>query len=286
MERPSEARDRASQGPSEQRTAGGHRPLPFRVLRLLGGILLLVLAALWLHVPRLWRGVRRFMDRGPRHRLLVLGGAGLVLVALVWAGTGALAQDGAVPDATPQSAAPGDEVVVPEAEPQSEESGAEAAPPPAEIDDTDEDAREGTPLPTPPVPVAAEIYHAQPGEKWVDVNLTTAHITAFEGDRPVRGPVPMVPGAPGWDTVEGVFHVYLKNAVQDLGCTGGYPWCERNVPWVTYFQGDYAFHAAPWRKTFGWRGEGGSHGCVNLPVDEAKWIFDWADFGTTVVSHR
>jgi len=25
-----------------------------------------------------------------------------------------------------------------------------------------------------------------------------------------------------------------------------------------------------------------SHGCVNLPVEEAEWLFDWADVGMLV----
>ena len=32
-------------------------------------------------------------------------------------------------------------------------------------------------------------------------------------------------------------------------------------------------------------GYNGSHGCVNMKVEDAKWIYDWAPEGTTVVSH-
>jgi lipoprotein-anchoring transpeptidase ErfK/SrfK len=28
-----------------------------------------------------------------------------------------------------------------------------------------------------------------------------------------------------------------------------------------------------------------SHGCVNLPTDAAKWVYNWAPMGTTVVTH-
>ena len=56
-------------------------------------------------------------------------------------------------------------------------------------------------------------------------------------------------------------------------------------PWVTYFTGSYAMHGAPWRSSFGWSGYGGSHGCVNMPVDAAKFIYDWTDMGDTVVVH-
>ena len=58
-----------------------------------------------------------------------------------------------------------------------------------------------------------------------------------------------------------------------------------DVPWVTYFHGGYALHGAYWRSTFGHGGPGGSHGCVNMPIPAAKWFYDWAGIGTTVVSH-
>ncbi|MEN9518021.1 MAG: L,D-transpeptidase catalytic domain, partial [Cyanobacteriota bacterium] len=27
------------------------------------------------------------------------------------------------------------------------------------------------------------------------------------------------------------------------------------------------------------------HGCVNLPLDKAQWLFDWTEIGTEVVIH-
>ena len=53
----------------------------------------------------------------------------------------------------------------------------------------------------------------------------------------VHGPVGMVPGAPGTETVTGTYHVYLKYAAQDMGCTAGWDYCSKDVPWVTYFTG-------------------------------------------------
>ncbi|MCI6556985.1 L,D-transpeptidase, partial [Schaalia hyovaginalis] len=64
------------------------------------------------------------------------------------------------------------------------------------------------------------------------------------------------------------------------------PYVAPNVPWVTYFTGSYAMHGAPWLSSFGWSGPEGSHGCLNMPVSAAKVVFDWADIGTTVVSHN
>jgi len=133
----------------------------------------------------------------------------------------------------------------------------------------------------------SQVYQAAPGEKWIDINLSNYTVSAFEGATIVRGPTLMVPGQPGLETVTGTFHVYHKNPLQTMRGTNldGTPYETPNVPWATYFTGDYAMHGAPWRSSFGWGGPGGSHGCVNMPVSEAKWIFDWSEIGTTVVSH-
>ena len=58
-----------------------------------------------------------------------------------------------------------------------------------------------------------------------------------------------------------------------------------DVPWILYFHGGYATHGAYWRSSFGYdAGAGGSHGCVNMPVDSAKNLYDWANVGTKVIS--
>lgn len=126
------------------------------------------------------------------------------------------------------------------------------------------------------------VYQAAPGEKWVDVNLSAKTVTAYEGATPVHGPVVIVDGAAETPTVTGTYKVYLKYVKQDMGCTPGWDYCTKDVPWVTYFTGSYAFHGAPWRSSFGYSG---SHGCLNMPVSEAQWMYNWAEIGTTVVSH-
>ena len=131
------------------------------------------------------------------------------------------------------------------------------------------------------------VYQAAEGEKWVDINLTDASVTAYVGGKVAGGPFYMVPGAPDTPTVTGTFHVYLKYDVQTMRGENadGSKYETEGVPWVTYFTGSYAMHGAPWRSSFGWSGYGGSHGCVNMPVDAAKFIYDWTDMGDTVVVH-
>jgi lipoprotein-anchoring transpeptidase ErfK/SrfK len=49
-----------------------------------------------------------------------------------------------------------------------------------------------------------------------------------------------------------------------------------------YFYEDYALHGAYWHNNFG---TPMSHGCVNMNVADAGWIFDWAPVGTLVNVH-
>ena len=53
------------------------------------------------------------------------------------------------------------------------------------------------------------------------------------------------------------------------------------VPWDLYFTHEGgAIHGAYWHDKFG---ERWSHGCVNLPIEKAKELYEWTDLGTTVV---
>lgn len=130
-------------------------------------------------------------------------------------------------------------------------------------------------------------YQAAKGEKWIDINLSNYTTTAYEGATVVRGPVFMVPGAPGLETVTGKYAVWAKVANQTMRGDNldGTKYETPDVPWILYFHGGYALHGAYWRSSFGYGGPAGSHGCVNMPVGEAKWFYDWASVGTPVVSH-
>ncbi len=127
-------------------------------------------------------------------------------------------------------------------------------------------------------------YPATDGEKWVDVNLTKHTMTAYVGAKPVIGPVSMVSGGEDFPTVTGTYHVYLKYEKMDMKGTNadGSEYLTEDVPWVSFFYRGIALHGAYWRDSFGFTG---SHGCVNLPVDVAKRVYDFAPIGTPVVSH-
>ena len=127
------------------------------------------------------------------------------------------------------------------------------------------------------------------GEKWIDVDLTNKTVTAYVGDTPVWGPRAMVDGKEGNETPTGTYEIYLRYDRQDMTNAAYYPedhpkyYYTPDVPWVQYFHHGYGFHGAPWRSSFGYSG---SHGCINLPVSDAKWLYDWAGIGTKTVVHR
>ena len=127
-------------------------------------------------------------------------------------------------------------------------------------------------------------YQATDGEKWIDINLSNKTVTAYEGATVVHGPVSVVDGAAATPTATGTYHVYLQYESQTMRGENadGSNYETEGVPWITYFYQGYALHGAPWRTSFGYSG---SHGCLNMPVGEAQWFFNWAEIGTTVASH-
>jgi lipoprotein-anchoring transpeptidase ErfK/SrfK len=53
-----------------------------------------------------------------------------------------------------------------------------------------------------------------------------------------------------------------------------------DVPWILYYDGQRALHGSYWHDHYGLRG---SHGCVNLTPRDARWLYDFANVGDTVV---
>ena len=110
-------------------------------------------------------------------------------------------------------------------------------------------------------------------------------MSAYVGASRVYGPIKMVDGSPELPTVLGTFEVYLKRPLMTMRGSNadGTSYETPDVPWTSFFHRGYALHGAPWRSSFGYSA---SHGCVNLPVDVAKWVYDFAPVGTPVTVHR
>jgi lipoprotein-anchoring transpeptidase ErfK/SrfK len=150
-----------------------------------------------------------------------------------------------------------------------------------------------TPSPTPsPIPtfVSDDSYSSllrpglvSNGEKWIDVNLTSQTLVAFEGNAPVFQSL-VSSGTEAHPTVTGQFRIWLRFSSQDMnGRRLGYDYFLKDVPYVQYFYQDYALHGTFWHNNFG---TPMSHGCVNLPTPSAEWLFNWANNGTLVNVHN
>jgi lipoprotein-anchoring transpeptidase ErfK/SrfK len=119
-------------------------------------------------------------------------------------------------------------------------------------------------------------------ERWIDVNLTTQTIIAYEGDTAVFNTL-VSSGTWEHPTVTGQFRIWLRYESQTMdGSRLGYDYYLENVPYVMYFYKDYAIHGAYWHNNFG---TPMSHGCVNVHPTDAGWLFNWASIGTLVNVH-
>jgi len=132
-----------------------------------------------------------------------------------------------------------------------------------------------TPAPTqPPMPAAG----AANDGRWIDVNLTTQTLVAYAGETAVFTARTST-GLPGTPTVVGRYTIQSKYPAVHMSGPG---YSLPNVPWTMFFYKGYAIHGAYWHNKFG---QPMSHGCVNLSVADAEWVYNFASIGTLVVTH-
>lgn len=118
--------------------------------------------------------------------------------------------------------------------------------------------------------------------KWVSVDLYEQTLIAYEDDVPVFATL-ISSGLQEWSTNEGLFHVYLRFPRTTMSGAAQQSdfYFLQEVPWTMYFDGDIALHGTYWHDGFGYRH---SHGCVNMSITDAKWVYDWSadEFDYTV----
>jgi len=125
-------------------------------------------------------------------------------------------------------------------------------------------------------------------EKVIYVNLKTQRMYLYDQDELILS-TPITSGRSGFDTVKGDFKIYAKITNKHLIS----PFTkDKESPlyydllvkyWMPFFEG-YGIHDAYWRSVYGgpdyaWSG---SHGCINTPLDAVKFIWEWAEIGTSV----
>lgn len=121
-------------------------------------------------------------------------------------------------------------------------------------------------------------FTSENGSPWLQVNLTTQTVSAYRGSTLIKS-FPVATGKPGHRTDNGVYYVNVKYTLQTMR---GADYITPNVPWISYFNGGEGFHGAPWNTYNINHGIPSSHGCVNMMVSDAKWIYDFAPLGTKV----
>ncbi|MEA2531638.1 MAG: hypothetical protein QOG89_3282 [Thermomicrobiales bacterium] len=138
-----------------------------------------------------------------------------------------------------------------------------------------------------------------PGRKWIEISISEQTLWAYQGDSLITSTFVSTGLAPN-ETETGLFHVRLKYPKQDMRgfengtgevvgfgdeapADGTRSYDVKDVPNVMYFNMDAeALHGAYWHNNFGTRM---SHGCVNLPLEFAAFLYEWAPLGTMVWVH-
>ncbi len=122
---------------------------------------------------------------------------------------------------------------------------------------------------------------ARPGVsgRWVAVDVAQEVLTAYENDQLVFATL-ISSGKDQRVTRTGLTSIYLRQRVGDMSALMGTPdqYNIYNVPYIMYFNDGMALHAAPWHDNFGYPM---SHGCVNMSMTDARWLFGWTESAPT-----
>jgi len=132
------------------------------------------------------------------------------------------------------------------------------------------------------------------GKRWVDVDLSEQHAYFYDNGTLIWES-DIVSGDPteDHDTPTGVYYVNNKTNDETLRGpkdeeTGEYEWESEVTYWMPFIDNTVGLHDASWRSSFGgtiYQGYG-SHGCINLPSDKAKTLFDLIEVGDVVITHN
>ena len=125
--------------------------------------------------------------------------------------------------------------------------------------------------------------YSESGERWIEIDLSDQKLYMKEGDRSVGN---FLISSGKWaPTPQGEWRIWTKlrytrmrGGSKALGTFYDLP----NVPYTMYYNKGYGIHGAYWHNNFG---HPMSHGCVNMRIEEAGIVFNWASVGTRVVVH-
>ena len=127
-------------------------------------------------------------------------------------------------------------------------------------------------------PVAAQPTGVT-GGRWIQVNLSEQTVTVYDNNRLVFATLAST-GIDRFWTRPGLFQIHKKLETETMSNSvpDDFYYLE-DVPWTMYFDEARALHGAYWHNWFGYQL---SHGCVNLSIGDAHWLYDWANVGDPV----
>jgi L,D-transpeptidase catalytic domain len=144
------------------------------------------------------------------------------------------------------------------------------------------------------VPIAATNYcDGNTLSRMVKVSISLRHMWACDGDTTEYNS-PVVTGIEylaADRTPLGTYQIYAKLTDQILtGSDTTGSWRDPVSYWMPFLDnqyGAYGFHDATWRASTAFGNinpdsSEASHGCVELPLATAAWLYNWAAVGTTV----
>lgn len=114
------------------------------------------------------------------------------------------------------------------------------------------------------------------GERWIDIDLDTQILVAYEGDLAVYATM-ISSGKKDTPTTTGIYRMWVKESEADMkNLKSEDPYSVATVPWTQFFypDEDLAIHTAYWHDAFG---QQRSHGCVNVAPKDARWLYFWSD---------
>ena len=118
-------------------------------------------------------------------------------------------------------------------------------------------------------------------DKYIEVDISDQNIKYHNGEEIMLESDVVTGKQNSMDTRIGMFEIYGKQ-------TARYLMGNSYVDYWMPFDGGIGLHDASWRDEFG--GEiyinSGSHGCVNLPFEIAKQIYENSEVGTKVLVHK
>ncbi|MBN2723220.1 MAG: L,D-transpeptidase [Deltaproteobacteria bacterium] len=113
--------------------------------------------------------------------------------------------------------------------------------------------------------------NVKPDEQWIDVDLDENIVYARKGSKVVR----VMLSSTSDETPSGIFRIYWKTVWQTFDRQRQKDaYFLEAVPFVMYFKESFGFHGAYWHDEFG---RIKTHGCINLSIADAKWLFNFSN---------